>query len=75
LEELTRAVRVTWIDEDCLISLDQIAIAVILAGVFPEITEEPFGKLHDSTPFFFNKRIRVDMSNGMLKRRKPSIIV
>jgi hypothetical protein len=68
-------VGVAWVDEDRSISLDQIAITVILVGVFPEITEESFSELHDSTLLFFNKRIEEDMSNAVLKRRKPPIIV
>jgi hypothetical protein len=56
-------VGVAWVDEDRSISMDQIAIAVILVGVFPEITEESFSELHDPTLLFFNKRIEEDMSN------------
>jgi hypothetical protein len=55
---------VAWIDEDRSISLDQVSIAVILIGIFPEITEEPFSELHDSPLLFFNKRIEEEMSNG-----------
>ena len=65
-EEAIREVGVAWVDEDRSISLDQITIAVILVGVFPEITEEPFSELHDSTLPFFNKRIGGDVSNGPL---------
>jgi len=57
-------VKVAWIDEDRSISLDHIAISVILVGVFPGIIEEPFSELHDSTLLFFNKRTEEDMSNG-----------
>jgi hypothetical protein len=57
-------VGVTWIDEDRSISLDQVSIAVILIGIFPEITEEPFSEFHEAPLLLFNKRTEEDMSNG-----------
>jgi hypothetical protein len=48
MKEVRNVTGMTWIDEDCHFSMDQIGVAVVFVGILPKIGIEVFFKFHPS---------------------------